>query len=39
MDINFRPLFWAWGIAGAVIGLLGAGVVLAAIALLRDHWR
>jgi len=36
---SFTPLYWCFGILGAVVGLVGAGLLLGAIRLLQDHWR
>ncbi len=39
MDIDFRPLYWFYGLIGAAVGIVGAGVVVGVVMLLRDHWR
>ncbi len=39
MNFNFNPLFWMFGIAGAIFGLVSAGLLLIAFRLVQDHWR
>jgi hypothetical protein len=39
MDIKFTPLFWFFGIIGAVVGVVGAAVMFLVVRLVQEHWR
>jgi hypothetical protein len=39
MNIDFRPLYWFYGIIGAAGALLGAGLLFGLWRVLQDHWR
>lgn len=38
-DVKFEPLFWFFGIVGALVALVGAGLIFGLVRLLQEHWH